>query len=76
MTAADVVAKHQAKAAKEKEEQKWFDLKQNTSVYITGLPTDVTEAEMAEVGFLRNPVGSRSGYCDVWPDMCCKGCSR
>ena len=28
----------------------WFDLKKNTSVYITGLPDDATEAEIAQVG--------------------------
>ena len=53
VTAADVVAKHEAKAAKDKQEgQQWFDLKQNTSVYVSNLPTDVTEAEIAEVSCL------------------------
>ena len=35
------------KEAKEAK-QGWFDLKKNTSVYVTGLPEDVTEAEVAE----------------------------
>lgn len=34
--------------AREKESQ-WFELKQNTSVYVTGLPLDVTKDEIAEV---------------------------
>eukprot|EP00890_Picochlorum_soloecismus_P005566 jgi/Picsp_1/600/NSC_00597-R1_protein len=36
------------KAAREKE-QTWFELKHNTNVYVTGLPEDVTIAEMEEV---------------------------
>lgn len=28
--------------------QGWFELKQNTSVYVTGLPEDVTAEEVAE----------------------------
>ena len=35
------------KEAKEAK-QGWFDLKKNTSVYITGLPDDATEAEVGE----------------------------
>ena len=37
--------------AKEQEEasKRWFDLKVNTSVYITGLPEDVTEQKLADV---------------------------
>jgi len=27
----------------------WFDLKQNTSVYVTGLPPDATEAEVLQL---------------------------
>lgn len=47
-TASDVIAKH--KRAREAEKKAaWFDLKVNTSVYITGLPEDATEAEVAEV---------------------------
>ena len=50
-SAEEVIAKHAERAAKAKQEgQQWFDLKQNTSVYVTGLPTDVTEPELAEVG--------------------------
>jgi HIV Tat-specific factor 1 len=43
-------AKERAKKAKEHREsqQGWFDLKKNTSVYVTGLPDDVTVAEIAE----------------------------
>ena len=62
VTAADVVAKHKAKAAKDKQEgQQWFDLKQNTSVYVSNLPTDVTEAEIAEVSCLA---------CALWACCC------
>mmetsp|Transcript_7974 Transcript_7974/g.13825 ORF Transcript_7974/g.13825 Transcript_7974/m.13825 type:complete len:472 (-) Transcript_7974:379-1794(-) len=40
----------QAKAKEEKVKKKetWFELKHNTSVYITGLPSDVTEEEIRE----------------------------
>lgn len=38
-----------AKKAKQQEPQAWFEMKHNTSVYVTGLPEDVTEAELAEV---------------------------
>ena len=50
-TAADVIAKHAEKSKREREakERKWFDLKVNTSVYVTGLPEDITETEFAEV---------------------------
>eukprot|EP00884_Botryococcus_braunii_P010462 jgi/Botrbrau1/19417/Bobra.0338s0044.1 len=52
-TAEDVVEKHKEKARKAKEaaekEQSWFDMKVNTSVYVTGLPSDVTEGELAQV---------------------------
>ncbi|KAL4524862.1 hypothetical protein Ndes2526B_g07047 [Nannochloris sp. 'desiccata'] len=43
-------AKERAKKAKAHREsqQGWFDLKKNTSVYVTGLPGDVTVAEIAE----------------------------
>ena len=43
--------KDRAKKAKEAAAQKaeWFELKQNTSVYISGLPSDVTEEEVAQV---------------------------
>lgn len=43
-------AKERAKKAKAHREsqQGWFDLKKNTSVYVTGLPGDVTVAEVAE----------------------------
>jgi HIV Tat-specific factor 1 len=43
-------AKERAKKAKEHRESQsgWFDLKKNTSVYVTGLPGDVTAAEVAE----------------------------
>ncbi len=41
-----------AKEAAEKErlqEQTWCDVKVTTSVYVTGLPDDVTEEELAQV---------------------------
>jgi HIV Tat-specific factor 1 len=43
-------AKDRAKKAKAHREsqQGWFDLKKNTSVYVTGLPDDATVAEVAE----------------------------
>ncbi|KAK9862843.1 hypothetical protein WJX84_004994 [Apatococcus fuscideae] len=45
--------KEKAKKAKEAAEaaqpKAWFDLKINTSVYVTGLPDDVTEMELAQV---------------------------
>lgn len=49
-TAAITKAAERAKKAREAEEakQKWFELKKNTSVYITGLPEDLTEHEMIE----------------------------
>ena len=34
----------------------WFDQKVNTGVYVTGLPDDVTEEELAEVGPLVHKV--------------------
>lgn len=40
----------QKRARESAEEQaKWFDMKVNTSVYITGLPDDATETEVAQV---------------------------
>lgn len=43
--------KERSKKAKEAATQKaeWFELKQNTSVYVSGLPSDVTEEEVAQV---------------------------
>lgn len=44
------IADKQKKAKMQEEAQKqWFDLKVNTSVYITGLPDDISEAQLAEV---------------------------
>lgn len=44
------LAEKKRKAAEQEEAQKrWFDLKVNTSIYITGLPDDVDEGELAEV---------------------------
>jgi HIV Tat-specific factor 1 len=52
--AESVMEKHleKQKRARESAEAQaaWFDLKKNTSVYITGLPDDATEAEIAQVG--------------------------
>ena len=49
--------KERSKKAKEAASQKaeWFELKQNTSVYVSGLPSDVTEEEVAQ----------------VWPNLAC-----
>ena len=43
--------KERSKKAKEAATRKaeWFELKQNTSVYVSGLPSDVTEEEVAQV---------------------------
>ena len=54
--AAESVMEREAKKAQRAKEQeeaskKWFDLKVNTSVYVTGLPDDVTEQQLAEVTF-------------------------
>eukprot|EP00959_Pyramimonas_sp_CCMP1952_P297230 6218315-Pyramimonas_sp.AAC.1 len=38
-----------AKKHKEKKDATWFELKNNTSVYVTGLPHDVTTEEICEV---------------------------
>ncbi len=46
--AADPNAAEKAAGAK-KEPPGWFDLKVNTSVYVTGLPDDVTVEELVEV---------------------------
>ena len=44
------IAEKKRKAQEQAEAQKqWFDLKVNTSVYVTGLPDDIEEAELAEV---------------------------
>ena len=62
MTAEDVMAKHAEKGRKAREAEKqatWFDLKVNTSVYVTGLPDDVMETEVAEVRLA-------SLACDLW----------
>lgn len=50
----------QKKAKIQEDAQKqWFDLKVNTSVYVTGLPDDISEAQLAEVGIFSN------GFCVV-----------
>jgi HIV Tat-specific factor 1 len=41
-------AQEKAKKAKEAKQAGWFELKINTNVYVTGLPEDVTEAELVE----------------------------
>ena len=41
--------KKAAKAASSASAAEWFELKKNTSVYVTGLPEDVTLQEMVEV---------------------------
>lgn len=56
--AESVMEKHleKQKRARESAEAQaaWFDLKKNTSVYITGLPDDATEAEIAQVDLHAN----------------------
>ena len=49
--------KERSKKAKEAANKKaeWFELKQNTSVYVSGLPPDVTEEEVAQVIALNCP---------------------
>ena len=49
--AESVLEKHaeRAKRAREAAEEKWRDLKHITSVYISGLPDDATEDEIAKV---------------------------
>lgn len=51
--AESVLEKHQERQKRAREQAEaqaqWFDLKENTSVYMTGLPDDVTEAEIAQV---------------------------
>ena len=42
-------AKKAKEAAEAAQPKAWFDLKINTSVYVTGLPDDVTEMELAQV---------------------------
>ncbi|KAL4426855.1 hypothetical protein ABPG77_006641 [Micractinium sp. CCAP 211/92] len=41
-------ARERSKKSKEQQQQGWFELKINTNVYVTGLPEDVTEAELVE----------------------------
>eukprot|EP00238_Polyblepharides_amylifera_P008693 CAMPEP_0196574302 /NCGR_PEP_ID=MMETSP1081-20130531/4048_1 /TAXON_ID=36882 /ORGANISM="Pyramimonas amylifera, Strain CCMP720" /LENGTH=425 /DNA_ID=CAMNT_0041892285 /DNA_START=237 /DNA_END=1514 /DNA_ORIENTATION=- len=43
------VSKKEEKVEKEKEKAQWFDLKNNTSVYVSGFPNDVTITEIVEV---------------------------
>ena len=46
----DRIAEKQKRAKEQAEAQKqWFNLKVNTSVYVTGLPDDITEVQLAEV---------------------------
>lgn len=51
--AESVMEKHLEKQKRAREaaeaQAKWFDLKKNTSVYVTGLPDDASEAEIAQV---------------------------
>jgi HIV Tat-specific factor 1 len=42
-------AGQRAKRAKEQQKQGWFQLKKNTSIYIEGLPDDVTVKEVGEI---------------------------
>ena len=51
MTAAEaVIEKHREKAKRAREqEDKWLGVQNNMAVYVTGLPDDTTEAELAQV---------------------------
>lgn len=50
----DIIEREKDRAKKAKEaavkKAEWFELKQNTSVYVSGLPSDVTEEEIGQVG--------------------------
>lgn len=49
----DIIEREKERSKKAKEDAtrkaEWFELKQNTSVYVSGLPSDVTEEELAQV---------------------------
>lgn len=49
----DIIEREKERSKKAKEDAtrkaEWFELKQNTSVYVSGLPSDVTEEEVAQV---------------------------
>lgn len=49
----DIIEREKERSKKAKEDatrkSEWFELKQNTSVYVSGLPSDVTEEEVAQV---------------------------
>ena len=45
-----VIEKHKEKAKRAREqEDKWLGVQNNMAVYVTGLPDDTTEAELAQV---------------------------
>lgn len=52
----DIIEREKERSKKAKEDAtrkaEWFELKQNTSVYVSGLPSDVTEEEVAQVPHL------------------------
>jgi hypothetical protein len=51
------IAEKQKRAKEEAEKKKqWFDIKVNTSVYVSGLPDDITEGQLAEVRLSPNPI--------------------
>ena len=48
--AESVIEKHLEKAKRAREqEDKWLGVQNNLAVYVTGLPDDTTEAELAQV---------------------------
>ena len=53
-----VASRHPGAACAQAAEKEaaWFDLKVNTSVYVQGLPDDVTEAEMVQARPARDPI--------------------
>jgi len=51
------IAEKQKRAKEDAEKKKqWFDIKVNTSVYVSGLPDDITEGQLAEVRIPRNHI--------------------
>ena len=66
----DILEREKNKQARAREEAaqkaQWTDLKHNTSVYVQGLPEDVTEEEFVEVR-LHLVARCRAGYAEGWP---------
>ncbi len=75
-TREDILEREKNKQARAKEEAaqkaQWTDLKHNTSVYVQGLPEDVTEEEFVEVG-LHEVACCRAGCAQGWPVLLSPG---